>query len=62
MFAGAMMYEQNSIENKPYENSLVELAKYFSTPEKIVSINEFMDFWGSMSSVEQKYYRRVSLA
>lgn len=43
-------------------NSTQDLARFFSENSiRLVSINEFMKFWTSLSNGERDYYRTVPL-
>jgi hypothetical protein len=47
-----------------YINSFSSLAEFFSTPEKplFLGTGEFADFWNSLTSEEQYYYKTVDLS
>lgn len=53
-----MIYD---VATKTYANTQFDLAKFFSSGGKIVSWNEFLDFWNSLTFEEMEYYRWVSL-
>jgi hypothetical protein len=42
-------------------NTMKDLAKYFSSDDMTVSINEFMKFWESLTNEEKDYYRTAKL-
>jgi hypothetical protein len=42
-------------------NSLVDLKKYLSTPERPVSTKEMHEFWESLTEEEKKEFKSTSL-
>lgn len=43
-------------------NAVMDLKKYFSTPEKPVSSAEMMTFWKSLSDGDKAYYLAADLS
>lgn len=44
------------------ENSVTDLKKFFSTPEKPLTTKEFMDFWSTLPPEEKEYYKSADLS
>lgn len=42
-------------------NSIVELKKYLSTPDRPVSMDEFRQFWDSCSDDEKLEFKKTEL-
>lgn len=45
----------------PKENTLAEIMKYLSTPERKVSSAEFQEFWKTCSEEEKQEFKRAEL-
>jgi hypothetical protein len=43
------------------ENSIVQLKKYLSTPERPVGMEEFKEFWDSLSEEEKVEFKTTPL-
>lgn len=46
---------------KEFANNVSMLVQYFSTDDKPVSMQEWFEFWGPLTSEERGYYRWVDL-
>lgn len=44
------------------ENSIVDLKKYLSTPERPVTMEEFKQFWDSCTEEEKKEFKQTPLS
>jgi hypothetical protein len=44
------------------ENSAGDLKKFFDTPEKKLTTQEFMEFWSDLSEEEKDYYKSADLS
>ncbi len=42
-------------------NSMADIKKFLSTPEKPVSAKEAIVFWETLSEKDKEYYRNVDL-
>lgn len=42
-------------------NTPLDLGRFFATEEKPLSINEFYEFWNSLTDDEKTYYRNTQL-
>jgi hypothetical protein len=43
------------------ENSVMDLKKYLSTPDRPVSMQEMTEFWKSLTDEEKQEFRRTPL-
>ena len=43
------------------ENTIVELKKFLATPDHPVAMEEFKEFWDSLSEEEKKEFKRTEL-
>lgn len=43
------------------ENSIVSIKKYLSTPERPVGMDEFKEFWDSLSEEEKAEFKKTPL-
>jgi len=43
------------------ENSIVDLKKYLATPDRPVTMEEFKEFWDSLSDKEKKEFKNTVL-
>jgi hypothetical protein len=48
-------------ETKPGENSMADLRRFFATPERPVAMDEFVDFWKSLTDAEKQEFRTAKL-
>jgi hypothetical protein len=49
-------------ETKPGENSMADLRRYFATPEQQMPMDEFVEFWKSLTDAEKQEFRTAKLA
>ena len=43
------------------ENSIVDLKKYLASPERPVTMDEFKEFWDSLSEKEKQEFKSTEL-
>ncbi len=48
-------------DNGEWENSIVDIKKYLSTPENPLTTKEFQEFWNSLSEEEKNEFRKSEL-
>lgn len=48
-------------EKSEDKNSIGDLKKYLSTPERPVSMQEMNEFWQSLTEVEKKEFKNTDL-
>lgn len=48
-------------DNGEWENSIVDIKRYLSTPENPLTTKEFQEFWASLSEDEKDEFKKAEL-